>query len=100
MKSFIMGLDSARSYHEREIDAEISAWQRSVTPEIETDHVTVRRLLVDAGRLERTLDGSEYRVGFPAASVLFDLEVDEIDARATIAAYRDHEKRRRRSSPR
>jgi hypothetical protein len=58
--------------------------------------VTVRRILVDYGHLERTADGRKYRVGFPPRPVAFDLEIEDIDIRATIAAYRDYSARRRR----
>lgn len=95
MKSFVMGLDSERSYGEAEINDAIREWQRDVVPAIHADHVTVRRLLVDFGHLERTPDGARYRVGFPARPLAFDLEVDQIDVRATIAAYLDHAARRR-----
>ena len=94
--SIVMGLDSERSYSEREINDALRAWKRDVAPAIETDHVTLRRLLVDAGRLERTPDGARYRVGFPARSVAFDLAVYELDLRGTVAAYREHRKRRPR----
>ena len=81
-----MGLDSSSVYGERDIDRAIQEWQQAVAPEIETDHVTIRRLLVDHGRLERTADGGAYRVGFPPTALVFDLEVDDVDVRATIAA--------------
>ena len=97
MKSIVMLLDSERTYTEPEINASIQDWQRDVAPAIESDHVTVRRLLVDYGHLERTVYGRRYRVGFPPRPVAFDLEVDDIDVRATIAAYRDYARRRRRS---
>ncbi len=99
MKSFLMGLDSAASYGESEINEAIQRWNREVVPAIETDHVTVRRHLVDYGLLERTADGQAYRVGFPARPMAFDLEVDEIDVRATIAAYLDQLKRRPKRRP-
>jgi len=93
-KSFLMGLDSACTYRESEIDDALLEWNRNVAPAIETDHVTLRRLLVDYGHLERTTDGRAYRVGFPPRPIAFDLEVDTIDVRATVAAYRDRERRR------
>ena len=99
MRSILMGLDSARCYTEAEINAALGAWKQDVAPAIETDHVTVRRLLVDYGHLERTADGGTYRVGFPPARVVFDLEVDQIDVRATIAAYLDHQRRKPRRRP-
>lgn len=97
MKSIVMLLDSDRRYTESQINDLLQEWKRDVAPAIQTDHVTVRRLLVDFGQLERTADGRTYRVGFPPRPVVFDLEVDDIDVRATIAAYRDHLERRRRA---
>ena len=93
-KSILMLLDSARSYTEEEINEALIGWGRDVAPEIETDHVTVRRQLIDSGHLERTADGRAYRVGFPPGGVAYELEVDDIDVRATVAAYRDHLSRR------
>ena len=55
MKSVLMLLDSARSYSEAEINDAIRAWSRSVAPAIDTDHVTVRRLLVDHGARSQDL---------------------------------------------
>ena len=94
-----MLLDSSRSYTEAEVNGLLQAWNRDVAPAIGTDHVTVRRLLVDHGHLERRADGGVYRVGFPPASVAFDLEVEDIDVRATIAAYLDHQRQRTRRRP-
>ena len=89
MQSVVMELDSERSYAEKEINVRLEAWSRDVAPSIEIDHVTLRRLLVDYQRLERTADGASYRVGFPARTVAFELEVYDLDLRATVAAYRD-----------
>ena len=99
MQSIVLGLDSSRDYAEREIDAALRAWKHDVAPAIETDHVTLRRLLVDWGRLERTADGARYRVGFPPKSVAFDLEVYDLDLRATVAAYLEHQRSRPRRAP-
>ena len=96
MKSIRMQLDSSRVYSEPEINELVMEWNRSVAPCIDTDYVTVRRLLVDYGKLERTPDGSHYRVGFPLRDPLFDLEVDDLDLRATIAAYVDYQRRKKR----
>lgn len=87
MKSILMLFDSSRTYTEKEINSVLVEWKREVAPAISTDHVTLRRFLVDYGNLERTADGRTYQVGFPARPIAFDLEVDEIDVRATIAAY-------------
>jgi len=94
MKSIVLDLDGARVYGEREINERLIAWNREVAPAIEVDHVTLRRLLVDHGLLERTQDGSRYRVGFPPGMVAFDLAIFDLDLRATVAAYRDEVARR------
>jgi hypothetical protein len=99
IKSIVMQLASDRTYSESEINAVLQEWNREVAPAISVDHVTVRRLLVDYGHLERTADGRAYRLGFPPRPVAFDLEVDFIDVRATIAAYRDQLQRRSRRAP-
>jgi hypothetical protein len=100
IQSIVLGLDEGRTYTEREIDAALRAWKHDVAPAIETDHVTIRRLLVDRGRLERTPDGSRYRVGFPPRALAFDLAVYDLDLRATVAAYREQLARRPRHPPR
>jgi hypothetical protein len=97
MKSILLVLDSGRIYSEPEINAALQLWNVDVAPAIQTDHVTVRRMLVDYGHLERTADGRAYRVGFPPRPRAFDLEVEALDVRATIAAYRESHPRPRRS---
>lgn len=97
MKSVTMTLDSAGEYSEQEINQRLLAWNREVAPEIECDYVTLRRLLVDHGELERTADGRWYRVGFPVRPVAFAMEIDELDLRATVAAFRMEQARRKES---
>jgi hypothetical protein len=97
--SVVLSLDSGRSYTEREINDALNVWRRDVAPAIDIDHVTLRRRLVDYGRLERTEDGRAYRVGFPPRAVAFDLRIYDVDLPATIAAYLEHaskDARRRR----
>jgi hypothetical protein len=90
-----MTLDGTRTYTEAEVNRALLGWKRDVGPAIETDHVTLRRLLVDYGHLERSADGRAYRVGYPARPTAFALDVDEIDVRATVAAFREQSERRR-----
>jgi hypothetical protein len=99
IQSIVLGLDEGRTYTEREIDAALRAWKREVAPAIETDHVTIRRLLVDRGRLERTPDGARYRVGFPPRALAFDLAVYDLDLRATVAAWQEGRRKRARPRP-
>jgi len=99
VQSIVLMLDASRAYSELEINEALRAWRRDVAPAIEIDHVTLRRRLVDIGRLERTPDGATYRVGFPPRAVAFDVEIYDLDLRATIAAYREHLSRRPRRAP-
>jgi hypothetical protein len=94
MKSVTLGLDEKATYSEGQINEHLKRWRREIAPAIETDHVTLRRWLVDYGYLERRRDGSEYRVGFPANAVAFDLEIYDVDLKATVAAYLEEQKRR------
>lgn len=95
MKSIALTLDSAAEYSELEINRKLMDWNREIAPEIECDYVTLRRLLVDYGELERTADGGWYRVGFPVRPVAFSLEIDELDQTAVVAAFRMEQTRRR-----
>jgi hypothetical protein len=90
---------AARVERARQGSRDGECWKREIAPASETDHVTLRRILVDRGRLERSADGSAYRVGFPSRTVAFDLEIWELDLRATIAAYREQLGRRKRPTP-
>ncbi len=100
IKSILMQLDSARSYSEPEINEILKLWNSRVAPGIETDHVTLRRLLVDQGWLERTADGRSYRVGFPPRPPAFDLEIDDLDLPATMTVYRQDFAHRRKMKDR
>ena len=100
IKSVLLDLDSDAHYSEIEINDLLQKWNREVAPAIETDYVSLRRTLVDYGALERTRSGSKYRVGFPPASVIFDLEVDDLDLRSTVAAFLDYQERRAREGAR
>jgi hypothetical protein len=111
MKSIRMDLDGDRTYRESEINERLQRWNCEVAPAIATDHVSLRRMLVDYGHLERTADGASYRLGYPPRPLAFDLEIDDLDLRATVAAYRGHleraqleraqlERARRRERPR
>lgn len=94
-QSIVLTLDSARLYSEREINDALNLWRRDVAPAIDIDHVTLRRTLVDYGRLERTADGRAYRVGFPPKAMAFDLAIYDLDLPGTIAAYLEYAARKR-----
>ncbi len=99
-KSILLGLDSGDTYDENEINEVLLRWNSEIAPAIETDHVSLRRTLVDYGYLERRPDGTSYRVGFPPASVVFDLEIDDLDLRSTVIAFLDYQQRQTREGAR
>ncbi|MBM4385616.1 MAG: DUF2087 domain-containing protein [Deltaproteobacteria bacterium] len=94
MKSITLELDEKATYSEREVNEQLKRWLREIAPAIEIDHVALRRTLVDYGYLERTRNGSAYRVGFPPKAVAFDVEVYDANLRATVAAYLAEQDRR------
>ena len=85
-----MLMDSSRTYSEEEVNELLQEWNRDVAPAIATDHVSIRRTLVDFGFLERRADGSVYQVGFPPKPVAFEREVEDLELKATVSAYRDY----------
>ena len=87
MKSMTLDLDEQATYAERDVNEQLKRWKREIAPALDVDHVTLRRWLVDYGYLERTRDGKQYRVGFPAKTVAFDVQIYNLDLRATVAAY-------------
>jgi hypothetical protein len=80
LKSVVLTLDRDRDYTEREIGDKLAYWLVDIYTSADLDHVTLRRLLVDTGYLERTADGSSYKVADPAsAEGMFVPEVDTVD---------------------
>ncbi|MBD3337451.1 MAG: DUF2087 domain-containing protein [Candidatus Eisenbacteria bacterium] len=103
LKSIAQRLDAARGSTEGEVNAAIQDWLQTIAPALETDHVSLRRYLVDEGFLERSADGATYRPAAGAgAAVTFAGEVDAIDVREVVSAVRRtvaarREEHRRRS---
>ena len=80
LKSVALLLTPEAAYSEPEINERLRFWLSAVGVKIETDHVALRRELVDAGLLERRSDGSRYRLGRPTnPPVRFSPEVDTVD---------------------
>ena len=68
LKSVVLTLDRERSYTERELGDKLAYWLVDIYTSADLDHVTLRRLLVDAGYLARKADGSSYQVADPASA--------------------------------
>ena len=86
--------EPGRAYTEREVNQILRDWLCGVGAMLETDHVNLRRLLVDTALLWRRDDCSEYRLGSAAPALdgppWNTLDPDRIaaDARAGLAARR------------
>src|SRR5262245_56780648 len=85
LKSVILTLNAEQVYYEAAINEALQTWLKQVGFKINTDHVTLRRLLVDDGFLQRERDGSAYRVSTTHRhSKLFDPSVETIDVGVVI----------------
>ena len=85
LKSIVLTLNAEQVYTEPAINAALQTWLTIAGFKIETDHITLRRLLVDEGFLQRERDGSAYRVPITHRhSHLFDALVETIDVGTVI----------------
>jgi len=55
-------LDAQKDYSEKELNEALKAWLATFCEPYSIDHVTLRRMLVDARLVQRTKSGSAYRV--------------------------------------
>ena len=67
--SIAQRFDSASVYREREVNDILRAWLAGAGAMVQTDHVHLRRWLVDTDVLTRTSDCAEYRLAPLSASV-------------------------------
>jgi len=78
-------------YRERDVNAILTAWLATAGSMVETDHVNIRRWLVDTSVIARTPDCAEYRL-HPAfaerANIVDDPGIDALDVDALVAAAR------------
>jgi hypothetical protein len=80
LKSLTLGWTPGRRLAEHEINIALTRWLREVGRSMETDHVTLRRALVDEGFLERAAGGEWYQLGPRSAREdWFAPDVDAID---------------------
>lgn len=77
-KSIILTMDNNKNYIELEINEAIKDWLGKVGKEIDLDHVTLRRGLVDNRYLSRDDEGSHYRVASDSDE-LFEPGVNDLD---------------------
>ncbi|MBK7470844.1 MAG: DUF2087 domain-containing protein [Betaproteobacteria bacterium] len=86
--------EAATVYTERQVNERLKAWLAGAGSMVETDHVNLRRLLIDTQVLARTADCAEYRVhpeaiaGMPAAPTAQDADAIVAGARRDRQAQR------------
>jgi len=85
-KSIIRNFDPDARYSQKGVDTILKLWIQEIGRKIRVDHVTLRRLLVDDGYLERRPDGARYRVSVSGSFAFqFAPDVDSLDDKAVIA---------------
>jgi hypothetical protein len=91
LTTIVRCFDPAAIYRERDVNQILKKWLASAGAMFETDHVNVRRWLVDTNVLMRTPDCAEYRL-HPDIGERDDIErapdVRAVDADALVAATR------------
>jgi len=87
LKSVVMTMDRTLEYTEPEVDDRLIYWLTDIARSVQFDHVSLRRLLVDYGYLNRDSTGSSYRV-VPAGGgrVAFEAQIDGLDVYGVIGA--------------
>ena len=77
--TILAGFAGDLAYGERQVNERLKAWLAGVGSMLETDHVTLRRLLIDTQILRRTTDCAQYRVA-PEALARVRPELLALDA--------------------
>ena len=86
--------DPAKIYTEAEINEILKGWLGTFCDPAGIDHVTLRRMLVDSRRIERTRSGSTYRVNPDQPAIRVEGEpLDPAHVLAEIATERAARKR-------
>ena len=66
-------------YTEKELNRLLCKWLEHVGRNLDLDHVSLRRELVDIGYVDRDSRGSVYRAGSLKTVISFDASIDELD---------------------
>ena len=102
-RSIVSAFEPGKEYSEKELNTVLEKWLNEVGKEIEVDHVTLRRHLVDEGYLSRDPAGMAYKIQTAWMADLFEEETDGIDPVVVIAEAlkrREEKRRRYRNHPR
>ena len=92
-----MGLDPSAFYEESEINVHLSAFLDIIaSQEGSSDHITLRRYLVDYGFLRRATDGAVYLISPKRIDEVLPHNARDIDLKALFAEVELEKLRRRR----
>jgi hypothetical protein len=94
LKALALGLDPSSPYSEKQLNAALRSRISQLGGLAGTDHVTLRRLLVDEHFLDRDAQGSVYRLRTGTPS--FDPAVTQIDVPRLLEDTRQEAARRKR----
>ncbi|MBT3832101.1 MAG: DUF2087 domain-containing protein [Gammaproteobacteria bacterium] len=93
----LVGLDPAAFYEESEINVHLAAFLDIIaSQEGSSDHITLRRYLVDLGFLRRATDGAVYRVSSERIDEVLPRNARDIDPKALFREVEMERLRRRR----
>ena len=76
LKSMALCFSSSNNYSEKQVNERLKVWLREVGQNVEIDHATLRRYLVDAGYLRRDKAGQIYQLIEGWKKELFDPDVE------------------------
>lgn len=97
LKSAMLLLENIRPYTEPEINERLKIWTTQVCPIKNFDHVSLRRMLIDAGYLTRTSDGAHYEVSQAGQNnQQFASSIDQINILETLQSAREEMARQKR----
>ena len=84
-RSIVQSLEVRKNYSEPMMNAALQQWLSSIGTNMNIDHVTLRRYLVDEAYLVRDLKGSVYSVNLPGRGrIEFEQAVADIDSMTVI----------------
>lgn len=77
--STTLNLNLQQSYFEKEINDELRSWISRFGQDLSTDHVTLRRYLVDESLLSRDPSGAIYTLNEQGQFFSFDASIRQLD---------------------
>lgn len=97
LKSAVLILGQSDNFTESEINERLEYWTKNICQIEKFDHITLRRMLIDAGYLTRNRDGSCYQRALSEPQPgLFDETINQINILAVINSGREEIERRKK----